>query len=51
MPMNPIAEKRYLKDKWVCMSCNATMRGPKKPVSCRKCGATKIRQKKKQRKK
>jgi len=51
MPMNPIAENRYLKDKWVCMGCNATMRGAKKPVSCRQCGATKIRQQKKQRKK
>ncbi len=51
MVMNPIAENRYLRGKWVCMSCNATMRGSKQPIKCRKCGLTQIRQKKKQRKK
>ncbi len=51
MVMNPIAESRYLKDKWVCMNCNATLRSAKKPAKCRKCGLTQIRQKRKQRKK
>ena len=50
---NPIAENRYLKDRWVCMKCNATLRGTKKPAKCRKplCGSTDIRNKRKQRKK
>jgi len=45
--MEEIAKQRRLKNMWVCMACNATMRSPKKPESCRKCKSTKIRLKKK----
>ena len=45
--MDEAAKQRRLKNMWVCMACNATMRSPKKPECCRKCKSVKIRVKKK----
>ncbi|MDD3245074.1 MAG: hypothetical protein PHU47_02910 [Candidatus ainarchaeum sp.] len=45
--MDEAAKKRNLINMWVCMSCNSTMRSPKKPACCRKCGSVRMRTKKK----
>ncbi|MDD3178576.1 MAG: hypothetical protein PHR26_03600 [Candidatus ainarchaeum sp.] len=45
--MDNAAKERRLKNIWVCMACNNTMRSSKKPEACKKCGSTRIRAKKK----
>jgi ribosomal protein L40E len=45
--MEDTAKNRRLKNIWVCMRCNATIRSPKKPEFCRHCKSTRIRAKKK----
>lgn len=45
--MDALAKERRLKNIWVCMACNNTMRSPKKMEYCKKCGSIKIRAKKK----
>jgi ribosomal protein L40E len=45
--METIAKNRKLKNIWVCMACNNTMRSSKRMEFCKKCGATRIRAKKK----
>ena len=42
------AESRLFKGVWVCMRCNAKIRGGgQKPSKCRKCGSQRLRLKKK----
>lgn len=45
--MDAIAKERRLKNIWVCMACNNTMRSPKRMEFCKKCNSTRIRAKKK----
>jgi len=45
--METAAKDRRLKNMWVCMACNNTMRSAKKPIVCKKCNSVRIRAKKK----
>jgi ribosomal protein L40E len=45
--METVAKERKLKNRWVCMSCNYTMRNTKKMEFCKKCGSKRVRAKKK----
>ncbi|MEK6957497.1 MAG: 50S ribosomal protein L40e [archaeon] len=53
MAMAPVAAKRLFENIWICMRCNAKIRGQKgkKPLKCRKCNSKRLRLKKKAKKK
>ncbi len=53
MAMSIPVIKRLFENVWICMRCNAKIRGQKgkKPLKCRKCNSKRLRLKKKAKKK